>query len=264
MDTVPIHVTACDHCFQPKYQAHVLKFLVVTSHTGFILFVSSSYTGACSDEHMPTHSGVTALLLQEGWKLLADGDFHSENLIIPFTATQVFPMRLSPGQTEAQYKTERDAKIEHNTVQAHFRSRVEHAYGVGKVGNFFKAQFGGSHVTLNQLFTLVCAAVNMRLEDSFPEGFYALDHLEMKFARSRKVVLARKTFASKIDYVPLPPLEPVKRGADDGPRATQAPQARAPRALPARPAPQPAHLNAGLVNAALGEIKRHFHRKKVK
>ena len=119
----------------------------------------------------------------------------------------------------------------------------------------------------------------------------ALDYLEMEFARSRKVVLARKTFASKIDYVPLPPLEPVKRGADDGPRATQAPQAtapqatapqatapqatapqatapqatapqaRAPRALPATP---PAHLNAGLVNAALGEIKRHFHRKKVK
>ena len=61
MDTVPILITACDNCYQPKYEAYALKFLVVTSNTGFILFVSSSYAGCTSDEHMPDHADVVVV-----------------------------------------------------------------------------------------------------------------------------------------------------------------------------------------------------------
>jgi len=37
VDTVPIYVVAYEDGYQPKYEHYVIKFLVVTSHTGFIL-----------------------------------------------------------------------------------------------------------------------------------------------------------------------------------------------------------------------------------
>ena len=55
VDTVPVYVTAYPNGYQPKYQHDVVKFLVVISNTGFILYVSTPYTGNSHDGVIADH-----------------------------------------------------------------------------------------------------------------------------------------------------------------------------------------------------------------
>ena len=74
VDTVPIYVSTYLNGYQPKYQHDVVKFLVVISHTGFILYVSPPYTGNSHDGVIADHC-LTAFLIGKKWAVVGDGLF---------------------------------------------------------------------------------------------------------------------------------------------------------------------------------------------
>ena len=59
VDTVPISVPAHSKFYQPKYEDHVVKFLVAVSHHGMITYIAGPYTGSSHDGVLGDESGFS-------------------------------------------------------------------------------------------------------------------------------------------------------------------------------------------------------------
>ena len=161
VDTFPIFIhRKWSSTYQPKYAAKVVKPMVVTLHTGFIAFVSPPARGACNDGEILEQSDVMEILQENDWMILADGGFKSSRrVLIPFSSSQIQPKRLKPGQTLEEYRERADHCRRLNAKLAHFRARVEHCFGNGKYGEYFKRDFSlkakSAERTLNLAVRLV-------------------------------------------------------------------------------------------------------------
>ena len=73
----------------------------------------------------------------------------------------------------------------HNAELQYVRSRVEHAFGLGRCGNFFLKNYAGSHLILSYLFPAVCAATNLQINSIHGlHGAYSFAELDRKVAGS--------------------------------------------------------------------------------
>jgi len=169
VDTVPIYVFAYPHGYQPKYQAYVVKFLVVVSHTGYILFVSDAYTGASNDGVIADHC-LSSFLADKQWRLVGDGLFTSEEYEQLYDKTEIWPYFREDDQTIEQYIAQGHERQLHNAELTYVRSRVEHCFGAGQFGNFFTNIYAGSHDVLRQLMVCIAAATNIHTANSFGLG----------------------------------------------------------------------------------------------
>ena len=128
VDTVPVYVKAYQNGYQPKYAADVVKFLVVISHTGYILYVSAPYTGNSHDGVIADHC-LTAFLVGKKWSVVGDGLFSGQPYIDLFDKPEIWPSRLLEGQSLEEYLTNGLQRQLHNAELQYVRSRVEHAFG---------------------------------------------------------------------------------------------------------------------------------------
>ena len=219
VDTFPIKVPDSPkwpNCWQPKYQDHVVKPLVVTLHTGFIVFIGSPAAGSCNDGEILEQSGVMDILRENDWMILGDGGFkRSQWVVVPYSGPQIQPKRLQRGETLEEYRRWADRCRRINTVHAHFRSRVEHTFGRGKFRDCFQKPWalasGRSQFLLNASVRVVAALINIRVYARYgDQGRYKYDlrtrwdELKTKFRAAR---VQRQRYPDKD---PLPP-----RGAED-------------------------------------------------
>lgn len=137
LDTVPIYVQAGNSAFyQAKYAAKVVKLLFVVSNTGFIVAKSSvAFTGPCHDSSILDRTGIMGIIGDR--QVLADGVFRrTASVLGPFTKPQIWPVRLAPRQTIAEYDAAANERLQHNERHAHFRARVEHLFAAPNFGRF--------------------------------------------------------------------------------------------------------------------------------
>lgn len=89
------------------------------------------------------------------------------------------------GQTAADYYRQGEEMKEYNARIQFCRSRVEHSYADGRVGNWFRKTWTASNAELSQYFGVVVACVNFRiLKDHGKAGAYNWHDWEGKVASS--------------------------------------------------------------------------------
>lgn len=113
-DTFPIFVRHGRGRYQPKYKAPVVKFQGITSHLGFIGFISGPHPGAMSDT---TLARLYRPPLGPSDTILADLAYLSvPNCLTPFK------------KPPTGHDLDVDA-LEFNRVHQFYRARVEHQFG---------------------------------------------------------------------------------------------------------------------------------------
>ena len=112
LGVMPVWVYKAKNRYQPKYERSVVKYNVVVSHTGHVVFVSGGHPGAMSDT---TLARKYSPALRESDVILADLAYIS----IPHCLTPI--KNLHGGLTADQ--------LEFNRVFQFYRARAEHCFG---------------------------------------------------------------------------------------------------------------------------------------
>ena len=124
--------------------------------SGYVCFFPENLcTGSTPDNNILEHTKITDILKIHKIRCLADGGFKGcSEVILPFTKTQIWPLKRLLGQTEQDYEDEADKKLEFNEMVAHYRSRVEHLFsssnGVGRWTAF------GTLEQRSELYSILC------------------------------------------------------------------------------------------------------------
>jgi hypothetical protein len=165
IDTVPIYVDDGPRMFQKKYGEAVVKVLVATTFTGYIVFVSPLYTGTSPDNLIFAHCGIQDKLRELGVMALADGAFASDILLKPPTRPAIWKKYLIGNETVQDWRQHAHSQLKKVQLHSHFRSRVEHAFSRARMGRFiaFKNFHCFDYKMLENAFVSAAAAVNAEI-----------------------------------------------------------------------------------------------------
>ena len=153
-DTFPAIVRQSKGRYQPKYKAHVVKFQAITSHLGFICFLSGPHPGAMSDT---TLARVYRPSLQPDDTILADLAYLSvPNCLTPFK------------KPNKPHELDSDA-LEFNRIHQFYRARVEHQFGHLHGWKILSSKYRSPYLgPLKWGIRVLCNIHNMRLAFSCP------------------------------------------------------------------------------------------------
>ncbi len=195
----------------------MLKLFTVVTLSGYCVFIGENlYTGTSHDAVIQDDTDVTNFLLGLRWRALGDGAFTAEGnreIIKPFSKKQIYPKRLSEGQTRDEYLAAADVKLKFNERLAHFRSRVEHFYGASMWNRWpifakFRNQFDLAWVCC----VCACAALNIETWSTHgPPGRYP----QMTEPQAQLVQMKIDQHKQQSKRYPVPTDGPLPHDADD-------------------------------------------------